>query len=224
MGNLLNRIYGIERLLPKSGVLGEVPATRDAYRELLRIALPSVLEMVLMSLIGSMDTIMVGTIGPSAIAAVGLVGQPRMLMLCILFAMNIGVTAVVARRKGEGRQDEANRTLRNAIVLILAVSIVMMTLGLLFSRQLMLMAGAKADTIADAETYFRILMYFLPVNALSMGICAAQHHQQRGERHFQLFFDQRHWFFPAPRGQGRCDCHGDWFQRGYAVCAVHGFQ
>ncbi|MBS5585529.1 MAG: MATE family efflux transporter [Clostridiales bacterium] len=173
MGNLLNRIYGVERLLPKSGVLGEVPATRDAYRELLRIALPSVLEMVLMSLIGSMDTIMVGTIGPSAIAAVGLVGQPRMLMLCILFAMNIGVTAVVARRKGEGRQDEANRTLRNAIVLILAVSIVMMTLGLLFSRQLMLMAGAKADTIADAETYFRILMYFLPVNALSMGICAA---------------------------------------------------
>lgn len=101
MGNLLNRIYGVERLLPKSGVLGEVPATRDAYRELLRIALPSVLEMVLMSLIGSMDTIMVGTIGPSAIAAVGLVGQPRMLMLCILFAMNIGVTAVVAGAKGK---------------------------------------------------------------------------------------------------------------------------
>ena len=173
MAKLLNRIYGIGRLLPKTGALGEVPSTGQAYRELLRIALPSVLEMVLLSLIGSIDTMMVGTIGASAIAAVGLVGQPRMLMLCIFFAMNIGVTAVVARRKGEERQDEANQTLRNAVVIILALSLVMMTIGLTFSRQLMTMAGAKADTIDDAETYFRILTYFLPVNALSMGLCAA---------------------------------------------------
>ena len=101
-GKFVKSDLRLERLLPKVACWAKSLPRATPYRELLRIALPSVLEMVLMSLIGSMDTIMVGTIGPSAIAAVGLVGQPRMLMLCILFAMNIGVTAVVARRKGKG--------------------------------------------------------------------------------------------------------------------------
>ena len=101
MPRLLKRLFSAQALLPKSGAQGEVPSTKEAYVNLLRIALPSVCEMVLISLMGSIDTMMVGGIGTEAIAAVGLVGQPRMLMLCMFFAMNTGITAVVARRKGQ---------------------------------------------------------------------------------------------------------------------------
>lgn len=173
MHALVRRFFSVEYMVKPGRRLGELPPSGAAYRNLISIALPSVLEMVLMSLIGSIDTMMVGTLGHEAIAAVGLVGQPRMLMLAIFFALNTGVTAIVARRKGEGRQESANQTMRTALVMILRLSIIMMGVALIFSRQLMNMAGAKADTIEDANTYFRILAYFLPVNAITMCMCAA---------------------------------------------------
>ncbi|HML48401.1 MAG TPA: MATE family efflux transporter, partial [Clostridia bacterium] len=120
------------------------------------------------------DTMMVGVVGKEAIAAVGLTGQPRMLMMSLFFALNVGVTAIVARRKGEGNPADANQTLRNALVLLLAISVVMMVVSLSISRPLILFAGAQPDTIDMANTYFRILMWALPINAATMCINAAQ--------------------------------------------------
>ena len=119
-------------------------------------------------------SLMVGGIGTEAIAAVGLVGQSRMLMLCMFFAMNTGITAVVARRKGQGDREDANRTLRTSLLIIFLMSLVMTVVGQLVARPLMRLAGAKADTIDDAEIYFRIVTAVLPFNALSMAMCAAQ--------------------------------------------------
>lgn len=174
-GKGFRRLIDIDNMLPKSGAKGEIPTTREAYGNLFGIAFPSVLEMVLISLIGMIDTIMVSSINTDAVAAVGLVGQPRMLTLCIFFALNVGITAVIARRKGEERRDEANRTLRNAILLIVGISAVMMAGILPFASGLMKFAGAEAGrTLENATTYFKILTYILPLNALSMAICAAQ--------------------------------------------------
>jgi len=174
LASLLGRFYGVERMVKKEHLRGELPTTKEAYGNLISIALPSVCEMVLMSLIGSIDTMMVGTLGTDAIAAVGLVGQPRMLMICMFMALNIGVTAIVARRKGQGLQNEANRTLRNALVIIVAMSAVLMTLALTFSRPLMSFAGAQDDIIDLSNSYFRVIAWFLPINALTMCINAAQ--------------------------------------------------
>jgi len=155
-------------------IRGELVQTRDAYRELFRLALPSVMELVLMSVIGACDTAMVGGLGSAAIAAVGLTGQPRMIVLSVFFALNIGVTAIVARRKGQDRQEDANRTLRNALTLGLALAFVVMALALAFAQPLMVLAGADANTIGMSMEYFTILAWFLPINAVTMCINAAQ--------------------------------------------------
>ena len=97
------RLFKVESMIKPDLVQGELPTTKQAYKDVLQIALPSIMELVLTSLINSMDTMMVGSCGDAAIAAVGLVGQPRMLLLALFFALNIGVTALVARRRGEGR-------------------------------------------------------------------------------------------------------------------------
>ena len=174
MASLVHRLFSVESMVGKTKIRGELPTTRQAYTDIARIALPSVLEMVLTSLIGSVDTMMVGSLGSTAIAAVGLVGQPRMLMLMLFFALNIGVTAIVARRKGEGRQADANRTLRTAIVMMIALSAVLMAILIPLARPLMTFAGAKPETIDYSTDYFTILAWVLPLNALSMGINAAQ--------------------------------------------------
>lgn len=174
MRRILKRLFSVSALAPASGTRGDMPGSREAYGNLMRIALPSVCEMVLISLIGSIDTMMVGGIGTEAIAAVGLVAQPRMLMLCMFFALNTGITAVVARRKGQGDRETANRTLRTSLIIIALLSLVMLAVSMIFARPLMRLAGAKADTIDDAEAYFRIVTAVLPFNALSMAMCAAQ--------------------------------------------------
>jgi len=174
LANILKRFYSVDQMLKKDELIGEPLTTREAYRSLINIALPSVAEMVLMSLIGSVDTMMVGTLGTDAIAAVGLVGQPRMLFLCIFFALNTGVTAIVARRKGQGLQAEANQTLRNALIMIIALAAALMAISIPLAHPLMKFAGAEDRTIGMASEYFRILMWFLPVNALTMCINAAQ--------------------------------------------------
>ena len=87
----------------------------------------------------------------------------------------MGITAVIARRKGEGRRDDANSVLRNAILVTFGLSLLIMALVLPFARQLMLFAKAvPGQTLEDATVYFTILCYALPVNVLSMAICAAQ--------------------------------------------------
>lgn len=173
--NLFERAFGVRYMLPKGMVSQDLPTSKSMYKEYIRLAVPSVLEMVLISLIGMMDTVMVSSCGTDAVAAVGLVGQPRMLLLCIFFAMNVGITAVVARRKGEGRREDANQVLRNMIVIIIALSAALMLLVLPFAEQLMRFAGAEEGrTLADSTSYFIIVGLALPFNALSMAICAAQ--------------------------------------------------
>ncbi|GHU72913.1 MATE family efflux transporter [Clostridia bacterium] len=170
----IRNFFSVEHMVKPENRKGDLPTSKEAYRNLTRIAIPSVVEMVFMSLIGSVDVIMISPLGYQAIAAVGLVNQPRMLILSLFFALDIGVTAIVARRKGEDLPGDANQTLRNALVIIIGLSVVIVTLALSFSRQLMQLAGAESDTINQANEYFRILVYFLPINALTMCINAAQ--------------------------------------------------
>ena len=179
---LIERFYGIGHMVKPDFQKGELPSTGQAYRDVIRIAIPAVAEMVLMALIGAMDTAMVGVIGAEAISAVGLPGQPRMIMLAVFFALNIGVTAVVARRKGEGRQEDANRTLRNALVIIVLLSIAIMAVSLNQAKNMILLASGDVDpndlanvrVIDQAVIYFKWMAYALPINAITMCINAAQ--------------------------------------------------
>lgn len=171
--NLFKKLFSVRELVPE-GAHGYIPTNREAYSQYFSLALPSILEAVLATLIGSIDTAMVGTIGPAAIAAVGLVGQPRMLMLCLFMALNVGITAVVARRRGEERPDAANATMRTGLLISLIISLVMTVVAQIVAEPLMYLAGAQSDTVALATDYFRITMAVLPCQVLSMGICAAQ--------------------------------------------------
>ncbi len=182
MQAFVERFYGISHMVKPKLRVGDLPSTGQAYRDVIRIAIPAVAEMVLMALIGAMDTAMVGVLGAEAISAVGLPGQPRMIMLAIFFALNIGVTAVVARRKGEGRQEDANRTLRNALVMIGLLSFMIMAVSLYQAENMIRLASGDVDpadlanvkVFKDATVYFKWMAYALPINAVTLCISAAQ--------------------------------------------------
>ena len=82
----------------------ETSELKQLYKKTLAIAWPSTVEGALISIISSVDTMMVGTLGAASIAAVGLTAQPRMILLICAQALCIGTTALCSRRKGANDQ------------------------------------------------------------------------------------------------------------------------
>ena len=147
--------------------------TRKLYRDTLSIAWPSTVEGALLSIISSVDTMMVGTLGPAAIAAVGLTSQPRMIMLIFAQALCIGTTALCARRKGADDQRGAIACLNQSLGLITVIGILMTLIGFFGAEWLMRLGGANEDTFALSTDYFRIIsLAFLP-QCWQLCICAA---------------------------------------------------
>ncbi|HBL83594.1 MAG: MATE family efflux transporter [Clostridiales bacterium GWF2_38_85] len=173
LGNLFKKLYVPELMIKEKDKLGEIPDTRSVYSELFRIAWPAVIESLLVGLVGFIDTIMVSDVR-YGIAATGLTGQPRMVFYAVFFAINIAVTAIVSRRKGQGDREGARKTLSQSVSLILILGVIMVGTALLVAEPLMIFAGANEDTIIDSTNYFRITMVGLLFTSIGMTINAAQ--------------------------------------------------
>lgn len=151
----------------------DTPKLKQLYKDTLAIAWPSTVEGALMSIIGSVDTMMVGTMGAAAIAAVGLTSQPRMIMLILAQAVCIGTTAMCARRKGAQDQQGANSCMNQSLAIITVIGILMTLIGYFGAPWLMQLGGANEDTMELSVAYFQIIsLAFLP-NCWQMCICAA---------------------------------------------------
>ena len=161
-------------MLKKDMQVGPIPSNKEAYGNSLRIAIPAVIEMVSISLMDMIDTVMVGRVGSQAMAAVGLTGQPRMLILSIFFALNIALTAIIARKKGEGDLPAARNCLSHGLLINIVLGLKLTMLAIIFARPLMGLAGAQPDTIHLATSYFRITNVVLIFQIMTMTICVAQ--------------------------------------------------
>ncbi len=162
------------KVLKNAPVLGEIPSEKEILQRTLRIAWPSIVESFLVSLVGMIDTIMVSSLGSYAIAAVGLTTQPKFIGLAIFISLNVAVSAIVARRKGEREQESANRVLTQSIIITLALTIVISILCVVFADPIIRLSGSAEDTHEPARNYFMIIMGGMVFNTLSMVINAAQ--------------------------------------------------
>ncbi len=164
----------VHNMLKEDQILGEVPSSRIIYRNFYRMAWPSALEAFLVAMTIVVDTIMVGGLGKGAITAVGITNQPRLVLLAAVFSLNTGITAITARRKGQGDQKGANQTVRAGIILSTVISLLTATLGFIFARQILVFSGADSSYLEDAVHFFKILMFSIPFQSLNLTINAAQ--------------------------------------------------
>ena len=148
--------------------------TRDMTRKALSVAWPAMAESFFVVLAGMIDTMMVSELGPYAVSAVGLTVQPKFIALTLFIGINVAVSALVARRKGEQRQEKANEILLTATILSLALCIVISAAFTVFAPQLMQLSGSNADTHEAAVEYFQIIMAGTVFNVITMVINAAQ--------------------------------------------------
>ena len=153
---------------------GEVPDERAVLKTTLNIAWPSILESFLISLVGMVDTVMVSSLGSYAIAAVGLTTQPKFIALAVFMSLNVAISAIVARRRGEGDRDSANRVLVQALIISVALTVVISVVTVIWADPIIRLCGSAPDTHDAAVGYLRIIQGGMIFNVLSMVINAAQ--------------------------------------------------
>ena len=143
-------------------------------KKAISVAWPAMAESFFVTLAGMIDTMMVSAMGSYAVAAVGLTNQPKFIGLTLFFGINIAVSALVARRKGEQRRENANEVLLTALGLTTVLCAVISVIFVVFAPQIMQLAGSNADTHEAAVEYFRIIMGGTFFSVLTMVINAAQ--------------------------------------------------
>lgn len=156
-----------------SKTLPEGVSSRMLYGDIVHIAWPSLVELILTQLASMVDLIMVGQLGPWALSAVGLSTQPRFLMMTMFMAMNVGATAMVARYKGSGEAEKANTVLRQAMLLTFVLSAISSVVGFFASETLIqFMGAADAETLAGGTVYLQIQFIGFITMALTSTVTA----------------------------------------------------
>jgi putative MATE family efflux protein len=145
-------------------------------RAVFLLAVPMVLELVLESTFAVVDIYFVGKLGSSAVATVGLTETMLFLLYSIAIGLAMAVTAVVARRIGEGKRDEAAVTAMQAIWIAVLASIPFSIAGIVFARDLLRLMGADAWVLEHGYPYMQValggnavIMLLFTINAVFRG-------------------------------------------------------
>lgn len=120
---------------------------RTVRRQILTLALPVVAEQVLTTLTQIVDMMMVGHLGPAAIAAVGLSNQPLFLSMALFMGIGTGTTALVARYTGAKEPKTVESVTRQSFWMGLAAAIFVATLYYGFAPSIIAAMGAEPDVL-----------------------------------------------------------------------------
>lgn len=148
--------------------------SREDIAKTLNMAWPAILESFFTALAGLIDSLMVSAMGSYAVAAVGLTTQPKFLGLSLFIAANVAISALVARRKGEGKREEANRIFGTFLVFILVMATLFSVMLVVFADPIIRFCGSEDLTHDSAVLYFRIIMGGMIFNCIQMGVNSAQ--------------------------------------------------
>lgn len=147
---------------------------KEDVKATLNMAWPAMLESFFTAFAGLIDSLMVSSMGSYAVAAVGLTTQPKFLGLSLFFAANVAISALVARRKGQGKREEANRIFSTFLVFILVAAVFMSILLVVFADPIIRFCGSEESTHESAVIYFQIIMGGMIFNVIQMGVNSAQ--------------------------------------------------
>lgn len=154
--------------------MNKITMKKDDLIKTIHMAWPAILESFFTAFVGLVDSLMVSSMGAYAVAAVGLTTQPKFMGLSLFFATNVSISALVARRKGEDRREDANRIFTTSILFVTLMSVMISVLLVAFADPIIRLCGSESTTHDGAVLYFRIIMGGMIFNVIQMCINAAQ--------------------------------------------------
>lgn len=167
-------LLNTKKYCKESEIQGEIPGFFKISKDVMKIVWASMIESFLVALVTLFDGIQVAEIGNEANTAVSICKQPYFILICLVQSLNVVLSAIIARRKGQKDIEGANKTLHLGIVMSTILSISLSILFIIFAKPLCLMMKAEPDTLDLAVTYLRIISGGFIFNALAMAFNACQ--------------------------------------------------
>ncbi len=150
----------------KSVLSGRAPGEDVLRRQVLQLALPAIGERLLSMMVGIVDTMLVGHLGASALAAVSLANEWVFAVTILNWAVATGATALVARSVGARDMTTANGTLGQSLLIGALVGLSALVLGVLLAQPAIALMGAEPEALTDGATYLRLVALVFPLSAL----------------------------------------------------------
>lgn len=124
---------------------------------LLSFMLPMVIGNVFQQFYSMVDSIIVGQyVGADALAAIGATSSLNFLVFSLCGGMSNGIGIVISQQFGAGRDEGVKKAIANAAYIMLAVGIVMGSLGILISRPILIFLNTPENILDQATLYMQV--------------------------------------------------------------------
>ena len=147
-------------------------AVMPVRRLLLNMSWPMMLSMLIQALYNMVDSLFVAQLSRDGFEALALVYPVQMLMVAVCVGTGVGFNALLARRLGQRREEEADQVASNGYFVYFVCWLVFLVLGVGFARPFLTLFSDVPQQIEYGTQYLSI------VTGLSIGICM----QFAGER------------------------------------------
>ncbi|MCY9667623.1 MATE family efflux transporter [Paenibacillus alginolyticus] len=130
---------------------------KQKLKIILALAVPAMIENMLQTIVGFVDTVFVAKLGLVEVAAVGVTNAILAVYLAVFMAIGVGTSSLIARSVGAGDLGKAKAIARQStwISIILGISFGIVTF--FFAEPLLRIMGAEPSVLADGVVYFRIV-------------------------------------------------------------------
>ena len=137
-------------------------------RALTRLLVPIVIEQVLAVSIGMADTIMVASLGESAVSSVSLVDNINILLIQIFSALASGGAVIAAQYIGRGDQKNANSAAKQLMYSSFFITLIITALSLIFNNQILsaIYQQIESDVMNNSMIYYYITALSFPFLAI----------------------------------------------------------
>jgi len=135
-------------------------------RSVLTLALPITVSSLLQRAEGIVAVFLVGGLGATSIAAVGLGQLLAFVATTLVSGLSVGTNVIVAQLWGARRRQDAGEAARHFLWLSLGLSLVLAGLGIAGNRLVMQQLGAEPTVIELALPYSTLIFLVIPCTVL----------------------------------------------------------
>jgi putative MATE family efflux protein len=137
-------------------------------RALFLLLVPIIVEQLLNSFMGMVDTMMVSTVGSEAISAVSLVDSLNNLVIQVFSAMATGASIICSQYIGSGDEKQSNKAARQVVLTVAVISVALMVICLIGRERLLrfIFGEVEDEVMRGCLVYFLITVISYPFLAL----------------------------------------------------------
>ena len=154
-------------------LLNGVFADRAFYQKMLLIAIPVTMQTFITALLNMVDTIMVGKLGETEIAAVGIANQYFFFFVMILTGLSAGCSVFIAQFWGKRDLRNIKRILGIGLSSAVLFSLLFVILGFLFSKEIIALFNTDPLVTALGAEYLRVVLISYLFTAITFIYCSA---------------------------------------------------